>query len=112
MILKTCGQTRLLDAVPAFLDAAERFGGLGVVSNIYYSRKNFLRPAEQPAPHQRFEDEIEQLSALFPDGEAFCMGPLTSADRWYLFVAYGSNAGDSTPAIVDHTLEARSYCVA
>ncbi|KAI6182352.1 S-adenosylmethionine decarboxylase proenzyme [Aphelenchoides bicaudatus] len=101
MILKTCGGTRLLDAIPCILSLAKRHGGFDIVSNVYYSRKNFIKPHLQPDPHKSFNDEVEYLSNIFPDGEAYCLGPMNSADCWYLFAMSSARF----PNHVDHTLE-------
>jgi len=102
LILKTCGGTRLLDAIPHILKLAKQYGNLTTISNVYYSRKNFLRPLLQPDPHKSFNDEVEFLSGLFPEGEAYCLGPMNSSDCWYLFAI---SAFQFAPSHVDHTLE-------
>jgi S-adenosylmethionine decarboxylase len=91
-----------LNAIPHVLHLAKRYGNLEIVSNVYYSRKNFLRPNLQPDPHKSFNDEDEFLSGFFPDGEAYCLGPMNNADCWYLFTM--SNL-QTAPSHVDHTLE-------
>lgn len=49
LVLKTCGTTKLLDAVPLALEMA---GGLGMTpTRVKYSRASFLFPDRQPAPH-------------------------------------------------------------
>lgn len=71
------------------------------VDDVYYSRKNFLKPDLQPDPHNCFEQEVSILSDYFPGGSAYCMGPL-NYDRWYLFTM----SNRDTPALhPDHTLE-------
>jgi S-adenosylmethionine decarboxylase len=102
LILKTCGGTRLLDALPHILQLAERYGGFTTVSNVYYSRKNFLRPFLQPDPHKSFNDEVDILTMFFPHGEAYCMGPINSTDCWYLFAI---NQRGPISKRIDHTLE-------
>ncbi|KAI6178782.1 S-adenosylmethionine decarboxylase proenzyme [Aphelenchoides besseyi] len=101
LIIKTCGNTQLLKILPEILELAKNYAGMSVVSNVYYSRKNFLRPDLQAFPHCSFEHEVEYLSQFFPDGNAFCMGPMNT-DRWYLFTA---SVFDTPPLQVDHTLE-------
>ena len=49
MILKTCGTTRLLDAVPRITELA---ASLNLIpSRVKYSRASFLFPEKQPEPH-------------------------------------------------------------
>jgi len=49
MVLKTCGTTRLLEAVPRITGLA---AGLNLApSRVKYSRASFLFPEKQPEPH-------------------------------------------------------------
>ena len=49
LVLKTCGTTRLLDAVPMIIELAE---GLNLTpARVKYSRASFLFPEKQPEPH-------------------------------------------------------------
>ena len=49
LVLKTCGTTRLLDAVPYIVDMA---AGLNLTpSRVKYTRASFLFPEKQPEPH-------------------------------------------------------------
>ncbi|RCV15448.1 hypothetical protein SETIT_3G057000v2 [Setaria italica] len=59
-ILKTCGTTRLLRAVPILLRAAAGELGLALRS-CRYSRGSYLFPEAQPFPHADFADEIRFL---------------------------------------------------
>ncbi|KAH0512696.1 S-adenosylmethionine decarboxylase proenzyme 1 [Microtus ochrogaster] len=47
-------------------------------------RKNFMKPSHQGYPHWNFQEEIEFLNAVFPNGAACCMGRMNS-DCWYLY---------------------------
>ena len=62
--MKTCGTTRLLDALPKILELA-RVNADMEVSNVFYSRKNFTRPHEQPESHRNFDIEIAILDQHF-----------------------------------------------
>ncbi|CAD5206127.1 unnamed protein product [Bursaphelenchus okinawaensis] len=101
LILKTCGATRLLAAIPCILSLARKYAGMREVEDVYYSRKNFLKPHLQPEPHHSFEHEVAVLSRYFPGGSAYCMGPLNT-DRWYLFT---KSKRQAPPSHADHTLE-------
>lgn len=100
-ILKTCGTTKLLATVEHMIHLANVYGSLDIVTNVYYSRKNFLRPHLQPEIHQNFDNEVSHLDSHFQDGGAFCMGSLKQ-DRWYL---YTLNTPLIAPTYSDHTLE-------
>lgn len=64
LILKTCGRTSLLPAVPCILELARKHG-LTKVQEMFFSRRNFGRPEQQSFPHQAFDDEASFLNGLF-----------------------------------------------
>uniref|UniRef100_F1L3Z4 S-adenosylmethionine decarboxylase proenzyme n=2 Tax=Ascaris TaxID=6251 RepID=F1L3Z4_ASCSU len=101
IILKTCGRTRLLHAMDMLLSLAHRYSHMDSVINVFYSRKNFMRPEIQPHPHNSFEGEIDFLDNYFQDGAAYCMGSLKQ-DRWFL---YTISAPQAPLPYADHTLE-------
>ncbi|RWS28764.1 S-adenosylmethionine decarboxylase proenzyme-like protein [Leptotrombidium deliense] len=82
-ILKTCGSTTLLRCIEPLLYVAKEIGGFDEVLDVFYSRKNFIRPQLQDKPHSAFEDEVEVLENFF-EGAAYCMGRV-NRDCWYLF---------------------------
>ncbi|KAI1730825.1 adenosylmethionine decarboxylase domain-containing protein [Ditylenchus destructor] len=100
-ILKTCGATQLLAIIERMIHLAKVYGSLDIVTNVYYSRKNFLRPHLQPELHRTFDNEVSHLDGHFQDGGAYCMGSLKQ-DRWYL---YTLNTPLIAPTYSDHTLE-------
>jgi S-adenosylmethionine decarboxylase len=57
LILKTCGTTTLLKAVPAILRIAARIG-LDRVWRVFYSRKTFMFPERQEYPHSGWDCEV------------------------------------------------------
>uniref|UniRef100_A0A8C7Y6J4 adenosylmethionine decarboxylase n=1 Tax=Oryzias sinensis TaxID=183150 RepID=A0A8C7Y6J4_9TELE len=113
-ILKTCGTTLLLQALVPLLELAREYCGFDSIENFFYSRKNFMKPAHQEFPHRNFQEEVDFLSQIFPNGAAYCMGRLNS-DCWYLFTLdlpeyWENNQADQTlevlmsdldPAIMD-----------
>ncbi|KAF8365564.1 smd-1 [Pristionchus pacificus] len=101
VIMKTCGGTRLLAALPRLLELAEKYAGLDQVVNVYYSRKNFARPDLQPKLHRSFDGEIDYLDKYFDESNAYCLGSMKS-DRWYLYTSSLPQAVSTYP---DHTLE-------
>lgn len=58
LVLKTCGTTTLLHAVPKILEIAEEYCKLTKVDAIFYSRKSFLFPEQQSFPHGSWSDEV------------------------------------------------------
>ncbi|KJH49911.1 adenosylmethionine decarboxylase [Dictyocaulus viviparus] len=101
LILKTCGTTRLLAALPRIIHLAAVYGHLDQVVSVYYSRKNFLRPELQPEEHRSFDVEVLYLDSFFHDGHAYCMGSLKQ-DRWYF---YTYHVPQPITKVADHTLE-------
>uniref|UniRef100_A0A131X8Z0 S-adenosylmethionine decarboxylase proenzyme n=1 Tax=Hyalomma excavatum TaxID=257692 RepID=A0A131X8Z0_9ACAR len=102
-ILKTCGSTTLLNAVTPLLYIVKMTTGFNFVQDIFYSRKNFMRPELQNKPHTSFEDEIESLEGIFEDGAAYCMGRINS-DCWYLYTLNTPLGLHGNP-VADQTLE-------
>jgi len=101
IILKTCGTTKLLLAIEEIGELAKKYAGMDTISNVFYSRKNFIRPDLQPVLHRSFDSEVSFLDEYFEDGGAYCMGSLKE-DRWYLYCAGDLN---TSRGIADHTLE-------
>jgi len=58
LILKTCGTTTLLHAVPRILEIARELAGLDRIDAFFYSRKAFFFPEKQIAPHGQWSDEV------------------------------------------------------
>lgn len=102
-ILKTCGSTTLLKAVKPLLFLVQELTGFDEVLDIFYSRKNFMRPELQDKPHTSFEDEVEVLDELFEDGAAYCMGRINH-DCWYLYTL-NTPMGYRGIQVADQTLE-------
>ena len=61
LVLKTCGTTTLLHAVPRILEIAEEYCKLTKVDAIFYSRKSFLFPEQQLFPHGSWSEEVKEL---------------------------------------------------
>ncbi|KAJ2909336.1 spermidine resistance protein, partial [Coemansia aciculifera] len=51
LVLKTCGTTTLLYAIPRILEIARRYLGVTGVYQVFYSRKNFMFPDQQEELH-------------------------------------------------------------
>jgi len=98
LVLKTCGTTRLLAAVPAALAAASSVGL--APCRVKYSRASFLFPEEQPAPHHDFSAETATLRAAFPGlaGGAYVLGDALDGLQWHVYVADGAVEGAAAEA--------------
>ncbi|KAJ1735694.1 spermidine resistance protein [Coemansia biformis] len=86
LVLKTCGTTTLLYAVPRILQIAKAYLGVDGVYQFFYSRKNFMFPAEQVELHQSWTSEVAYLDARFPDGAAYMIGK-TNGDHWHAYLS-------------------------
>eukprot|EP00126_Sphaerothecum_destruens_P006360 Sdes_comp19323_c0_seq1m10477 len=82
-ILKTCGTTTLLPAIPALIQLASEYG-LKTVDDIFFSRKSFKSPGQQHFPHNNFENEVVFLDKMFDNGGAYTLGRL-NGDCWHLY---------------------------
>jgi uncharacterized membrane protein YgcG len=95
-VLKTCGTTRLLSAVPRLLEAAHALLGMRP-RRACFTRASFLFPEQQPAPHTSFESEARFLrSCVAPllgvPGAAYVLGDMLSGLQWHVYVADADGA--------------------
>lgn len=109
ILLKTCGTTTLLHALQRILDVAYEYCGLIECNNVFYSRKNFMKPQKQIYPHTSFPDESVVLDKYF-DGAAYTLGRLNDGDHWNLYIYENANINlecvptDTTLEILMHDL--------
>lgn len=88
IILKTCGTTTLLAGLRRLLDIAVEYAGFPREIKpwrVFYSRKNFMFPDAQKAPHKTWQDEMDFLDRHFDGGSAYQIGPM-NGDHWYLYI--------------------------
>lgn len=89
LILKTCGTTTLLRALPRILEIARDYCGFTEIDALFYSRKSFLYPDRQPWPHTRWDNEVNYLDDIFPSERfetgAYVIGKM-NGDHWCLYV--------------------------
>lgn len=102
-ILKTCGQTTLLHALPKLLEYAKGVG-LPDIQEMFFSRHHLGRPEEQHYPHKSFSDEVEYLDRYF-DGKAFSLGRINDNDTCYLYTLDNHHDFVPVPEQADQTLE-------
>jgi len=88
-VLKTCGTTRLLNAVPECVALAEELGLQ--VDRVRYSRASFLFPENQPLIYQDWNKEVDFLNQHFdglPGGpSAYVLGDSQSGLQWHIYAA-------------------------
>jgi S-adenosylmethionine decarboxylase proenzyme len=97
-VLKTCGTTKLLNAVPELLAMAAEHLGM-TPRRCKYSRASFLFPEQQPAPYRDgFDVEARFLRSHFGHlgngGSAYVLGDMFNGLQWHVFCAdaHGADA--------------------
>ncbi|KAF9916502.1 spermidine resistance protein [Lobosporangium transversale] len=85
LILKTCGTTTLLMALPKILEIAQNYCGLEKVWRVFYSRKTFMFPERQLHVHRDWKDEVAFLDRHFEHGAAYTVGKV-NGDHWCLYL--------------------------
>mmetsp|Transcript_4639 Transcript_4639/g.6476 ORF Transcript_4639/g.6476 Transcript_4639/m.6476 type:complete len:357 (-) Transcript_4639:184-1254(-) len=109
MMMKTCGTTTLLNAIPKALEFADMLGLQ--LNHVMYSRKNFVFPQCQVGPHTDWRTEVNELNEYF-DGTSYIVGPLNS-EHWYVYTADYSterrvSTNEKTIEIMMHNLDPRA----
>lgn len=93
-VLKTCGTTKLLRAVPRLLEMAAQLSMLP--RRCKYSRASFLFPEQQPFPHTSFEHEAfflrQHFGHLGNGGSAYVLGDMFNGLQWHVYVADANGA--------------------
>ena len=89
IVLKTCGTTKLLAAVPAIIALAKSVSNAEAVY-VRYSRASYLFPEFQPDVHRNWAEEVRVLKAFFCrdfgcTGNAYVMGDSIVGLRWHVF---------------------------
>ncbi|KAI5074903.1 hypothetical protein GOP47_0010864 [Adiantum capillus-veneris] len=108
LVIKTCGTTKLLNAVPIVLNAASRLSLK--VKCCKYTRSSFLFPEEQPYPHGTFNQEVEYLEGVFGKlgfgSKAYVLGDPCKRQNWHIYVASVVDCdGTLMTALPTYTLE-------
>ncbi|KAF9429965.1 spermidine resistance protein [Podila epigama] len=85
LILKTCGTTTLLMALPKILEIAQNYCSLEKVWRVFYSRKTFMFPERQLHVHRDWKDEVAFLDRHFEHGAAYTVGKV-NGDHWCLYL--------------------------
>lgn len=104
IIIKTCGTTKLLRAIPPILRLAKSLS-LDVKS-VRYTRGSFIFPGAQSYPHRSFSEEVAVLDGYFgklPAGsKAFVMGNPAKPQKWHVYSASAETMSFDEPV---YTLE-------
>lgn len=95
VLIKTCGTTTLLRAIPRLLRLAAR-RRLNVAA-VAYSRTAFTFPNQQLYPHTSWAAEVAFLDRFF-HGKAALLGTPDGVAGWHLYVAGHPPSGEDGPA--------------
>lgn len=89
IIIKTCGTTKLLYAIPPILKLAETLSLK--VKSVRYTRGSFIFPGAQSFPHRSFSEEVAVLDGHFgklsAGSTAYIMGGFDSPQKWHVYSA-------------------------
>eukprot|EP00177_Eucheuma_denticulatum_P002696 GFKZ01004844.1.p1 GENE.GFKZ01004844.1~~GFKZ01004844.1.p1 ORF type:complete len:710 (+),score=97.24 GFKZ01004844.1:316-2445(+) len=87
LMIKTCGTTRLLRALPVILTLATDKLDLQL-TYVQFSRTSYLFPAAQFAPHDSFPNEVAFLDNLLHLKGKTLETPRANACKWHLYFAH------------------------
>ena len=99
ILMITCGKTTLIETLPEIIKIVDR----EKVALVFYERKNFMFPQEQPAD---FEEDVVLIEKHFP-GKSYRLGP---ANHDHIHVFYSSHAKtqieqDATLQVLMHGID-------
>ncbi|KAI7854429.1 adenosylmethionine decarboxylase [Circinella umbellata] len=108
LILKTCGTTTLLFALPQLLQIARQYCGFEKVWRVFYSRKAFMFPERQIGPHRSWDSEVEFLNKCFDNGSAYTIGKVKT-DQWHLYLTKPADDvlhhnGTTSPLVLENVV--------
>lgn len=98
LVLKTCGTTTLLKAVPDILSLAKELLKVTRAYRVFYSRKAFMFPEKQLYPHCDWKDEVAFLDEHFDNGAPYVIGR-TNGDHWFLYTTPSSPYNEDLQAV-------------
>ncbi|KDP31452.1 hypothetical protein JCGZ_11828 [Jatropha curcas] len=96
LIIKTCGTTKLLLAIPPILKLSNALSLK--VKSVRYTRGSFIFPGAQSYPHRSFTEEVAVLDDYFGKlgggSMAYVMGgsDSDSPQKWHVYSAYADSA--------------------
>lgn len=86
IMIKTCGTTTLLKALPVILNLAVTTLGLSL-RTVRFSRVSYLFPLVQPFPHDSFENEVAYLDLQLQVTGRTSETHITQSSKWHLYQA-------------------------
>jgi len=90
IMIKTCGNTTLLECLPLLFAYAEEINFS--YDSLTYSHKNFVLPERQTEAYRNFDSELTILQK-FCTGQSYVLGPSRDdADTWFIFQSYSAKS--------------------
>lgn len=83
ILIKTCGETTLLDCLPILKKYTTQVSLR--IDFVTYSHKSFTAPHLQKKIYKSFDSEISELNKHFA-GKGYTLGPMNE-ERWFIYVA-------------------------
>ncbi|KAK3031788.1 hypothetical protein RJ639_036940, partial [Escallonia herrerae] len=103
IIIKTCGTTKLLKAIPPILKLARLISLC--VQSVRYTRGSFIFPGAQSYPHRSFSEEVTVLDSYFgklgSGSKAYVLGSFDK-QKWHVYSACAGSVPHAAPV---YTLE-------
>jgi S-adenosylmethionine decarboxylase len=106
LVLKTCGNTTLLEALPMIFELAMSVG-LPVVVDLFYSRRNWINPDLQHELHRDFTAEAAFLDNAV-HGSSYVTGNV-KAEHWNIYVTDSPTFLNPHHAEQKHVEPAKQY---
>lgn len=91
VVLKTCGRTRVLAALPGIVLAARKAGA--ELAGVAFSRTDYVFPDQQLDPHRAFGDECRVLDRLEPEA-GWADKACWSEGGWHVYSAAASQPSE------------------
>lgn len=104
LVIKTCGSTTLLAALPVLLAAAKAHCYL-VPAAVQYTRSAFLFPDAQPFPHDAWAHEARFLDAVLGPQRAGVALQVNDGD-WHMYLATTTSANPTNTSTDTHDMPA------
>jgi len=96
IMIKTCGNTTLLECLPLLFTYAEEINFS--LDSVTYSHKNFVQPDRQTESYRSYDRELNILNKYF-NGQSFILGPGSTredADSWFVYHYYSPKSTGGT----------------
>lgn len=110
LMIKTCGTTTLLHALPTVIRLAASVGLFPV--RLSFTRVAYLLPQKQPYPHNSFDSEVSFLNGVLQCCESQFRYTTWSDSQWFAYVAaFQQNIFTTIPQAPLHSQHTLEICM-